>query len=201
MKTLLQKMSLTQLRMFMFAHRLIFSFAVMLTLLVGMSAFAQDAGTTVTTVAAAPAATAAAPAQLTTDITTVETAAQSIIKMAQDPTSPKFLLVIAVLVALTRLFKYFSPRIPGVGTWFTTHPWGDWAATALISVGGALLTSFPAGTPVTLGLVLSALVAGMVGSGLPLGGNNAPAAPAPSIAPAVAAGTAGAADPGKNLNS
>lgn len=164
------------------------------------SAQAQDAGTSPTPVITASpvvvtATPPAAPLDLQGDIGVVGQAARDVLHTAQDAKSPKFLIIIAALIALARVFKKIAPQIPVVGGWLGSHPWGDWVVTTTISVGGALLTSIPAGQPIDLGLIISALVAGMAGSGLPTS-----AAP-PSLAAAQAAGTAAATDPGSKLNS
>ena len=73
----------------------LFAAAVAFTLLAPRLALAQDAGSA-----------------HNDDVTSITQAAQEVVHAATTPGSPKWLLVLAVLVAAVRLAKRFAPRIP-----------------------------------------------------------------------------------------
>lgn len=172
-----------------------------LALLVSLRALATLAASVILFASAVAVAQAPAPVAEKTDVQVVTEGAQTVIHTAQDPTSPKYLVVVAAVFFLCQLFKRFGHKTPLLGTWLTTHPWGDWVVGVVLSLSGALMAGGASGK-VDIGLIMSALVTGMAASGTPLaifGTGPAPTPPGPGAAQA--AGTAAAADPGKQLNS
>lgn len=182
MKALLKKVSLIRLQMF---AQLMLPLALLVMLFMPLTARAQaaDAGTS--------------------DASVITDGLQTVVHTAQDPTKPKYLIVVAVVLVLCQLFKRFGHRIPMLGTWLLNHTWGDWIVGVGLSISGALLSSVTVGHGPDLGLIISALVTGMAASGTPMAifGVSPGVEPLPSAAPAQAAGTAGAKDPGTPLNS
>jgi hypothetical protein len=178
-----------------FALRLL-PLALRLLTTLAMVAILFECGLALAQAAPAVAPAAAAP----TDGDVLAQSAQTIIHAAQDPTSPKYLVVIAVVFVLCQLFKRFGHRVPVVGTWLTTHPWGDWVVGVVLSLCGALMTSVGAGKGLDVGLVISALATGMAASGTPLAiFGSGPGSSPPGVGPAQAAGAA--ANVNKTLNS
>lgn len=118
---------------------------------------------------------------------------------AADPKSPKILLIIIALMGVAQLVKRVGRKLPTVrgfslGLWLNNHWWADWVMSIVLSIGGAMVTSVSAGGSIDLGLIVNAVVIGMMGAGF------GPGAPKPDATKAQEAGAAAAADPSKTLN-
>lgn len=81
------------------------------------------------------------------------------------------LVVSVVLVLIVSLVRRFGRNIPKVGP-LLDHPIVAWALPTVASVGGALVTSLVAGSTVSVGLVLSAIVTGLTSNALYVGGKK-----------------------------
>lgn len=81
------------------------------------------------------------------------------------------LVVSAALVLVVALLRRFGRGLPKVGP-LLDHPVVAWALPTVASVGGALVTALVAGSPVSVGLVLSAVVTGLGANALYVGGKK-----------------------------
>lgn len=81
------------------------------------------------------------------------------------------LVVSAALVLVVALLRRFGRGLPKVGP-LLDHPVVAWLLPTLASIGGAVVTALVAGTPVSLGLVLSAVVTGLGANALYVGGKK-----------------------------
>lgn len=76
------------------------------------------------------------------------------------------LVVSAVLVGLIFVLRRFGKQLVPALSGFLDHPIVAWALPSAASVLGAVLTALVAGTPVSVGLVLSAIITGLTANGL-----------------------------------
>lgn len=123
----------------------------------------------------------------------------SVRTIASNPSSPKILIVLVMLIGVAQLFRRVGRKLPVIrgfhlGTWLDQNWWADWVVSIVMSVGGAVITAASGGDAIDLGLIVNALVLGMAGAGF------GPGAAKPSVSGAAAAGAAAAADPNKTLN-
>lgn len=81
------------------------------------------------------------------------------------------LVVSVALVLVVALVRRFGRGLPKVGP-LLDHPVVAWLLPTVASVGGALVTSLVAGAPVSIGLVLSAVVTGLGANALYVGGKK-----------------------------
>lgn len=129
----------------------------------------------------------------------VSQTAHDIRSAAQSTTSPKILVVLAVLLGVAQVVRRVGRKLPTVGTfnlgaWLDTHWWADWVVSLVLSLGGALTAQIASGGigSVDTGLLVNAIVIGMAGAGF---------GPKADPKKVQEAGAAAAADPGKELNS
>lgn len=88
-----------------------------------------------------------------------------LLQVAQGKVVGAFAIVVAILLVLSRLLVRFGKRLPGKLGELATHPVVSWVLPPVLSVCGALFTALAAGAPVTVGLVVGAVLAGMTAAG------------------------------------
>lgn len=76
------------------------------------------------------------------------------------------LVVSAVLVGLIFVLRRFGKQLVPALAGFLDHPIVAWALPSTASILGAVVTALVAGTPVSVGLVLSAVITGLTANGL-----------------------------------
>lgn len=90
---------------------------------------------------------------------------QPLLDVATGKVVGAFAVVVAILLGLSRLLQRFGKKLPGKAGELATHPVVAWVLPILLSVLGALFTALAAGAPVTVGLVVGAVLAGMAAAG------------------------------------
>jgi hypothetical protein len=99
---------------------------------------------------------------LLSDLTTV---AQTATAASHNGVAGVLAVIVASLVLVTRLATRFGSKLPGkVGEWFAT-PVATWVIPLVLSTLGALLTALTSGQPLSLGLFVGAIMAGLAGGG------------------------------------
>lgn len=98
------------------------------------------------------------------------------------------LVVSGVLVLVVFVLRRFGKGIPKVGP-LLEHPVVAWTLPTIAAVLGAVMTSLVAGTPVSVGLVLSAIITGLTANGLYNGAKQAREAKEAGAAKAAAVAT------------
>lgn len=99
---------------------------------------------------------------LLSDLSTV---AQTATAASHNGVAGVLAVIVASLVLVTRLATRFGSKLPGkVGEWFAT-PIATWVIPLVLSTLGALLTALTSGQPLSLGLFVGAIMAGLAGGG------------------------------------
>jgi hypothetical protein len=109
---------------------------------------------------------AAPPAPLfTTDDASVVTSGLS--SLLKDAKSGRIALaVVSGIILVTQLVLRFGARVPGKVGEALRSPWAKWILPQVLSVAGAIGTSLGLGQPLSVDLVLSAVLLGLAGGGL-----------------------------------
>ena len=93
------------------------------------------------------------------------------------------LAVVGGIILVTQLVLRFGARVPGKVGEALRSPWAKWVFPQVLSVAGAIGASLSLGQPLSIDLVLSAVLLGLAGGGLgPKGGQAAADAAAASDA-------------------
>lgn len=122
--------------------------------------------------------------------------AQLLSLLGQGAASKNYgLVAVAALIGTVYLVrKFLVPRLPdGKAKAFLSSSSGGWVLNAVASVAGALATSLIAGAPVTVSVILAAVVTALAGAGA--------VEAVKDFAPAKKAGQDAAKSPADTLNS
>lgn len=113
----------------------------------------------------APAFAQATDAGVDPLLSDLSTVAQTATAASHNGVAGVLAVIVASLVLVTRLATRFGSKLPGkVGEWFAT-PVATWVIPLVLSTLGALLTALTSGQPLSLGLFVGAIMAGLAGGG------------------------------------